>query len=139
MEDIGVQTDLIQLLSINKNRSNPQMNRDRNFYNRQAFLTAGRKFKMIDDYSVPVLVPYNDEAKEIITQLRSDIWNGEMVKILRKAQKYTVGLFEQAIKKLNDEHALEMLSCGAYVLDERFYDCDLGVTLDGKPMDLLMF
>ena len=127
------------MLSINKDRSDPQLNRDRNFYTGQAFLTAGKKFKVIDDCSVSVIVPYDEDAKEMITRLRSDIWSGEMVRILRKTQKYTVGLFEQAVKKLNEEHALEMLSCGVYVLDERFYDCDSGVTLDGKPMDLLMF
>ena len=139
VEDMGVQTDLIRLLSINKDRSDPQLNRDRNFYTGQAFLTAGKKFKVIDDCSVSVIVPYDEDAKEMITRLRSDIWSGEIVKILRKTQKYTVELFEQAVRKLNEEHALEMLSCGVYVLDERFYDCDSGVTLDGKPMDLLMF
>ena len=139
VEDIGVQTDLINLLSVNKYRCSPDMKRSRNFYTGQAFRTAGEKFHVIDDSSVSVIVPYNEEAKELISCLRSDIRSDELVKILRKAQKYTVGLYEHAEKKLKEEQVLEMLSCGVYVLEERYYDCDLGVVLDGKPMDLLMF
>ena len=80
-----------------------------------------------------------EEAKKIISSLRSELRCDELVKVLRKAQKYTVGLFEQTEKKLKDAHALELLSCGVYVLEERFYDHDSGILLEGKPMDLLMF
>lgn len=138
VEDMGVQTDLVNLLSVNKYRRSPEMRRNGNFYTGQAFQTAGEKFRVIDDNSVSVIVPYNEEAKEIISSLRSDIRSDELVKILRKAQKYTVGLCELTEKKLRDKQALEILSCGVYVLEERYYDHDLGIMLDGKPMDLLM-
>lgn len=139
VEDMGVQTDLLDLLSVNKNRYSPTMKRKRNFYTGQAFHTAGEQFQVIEDNSLSVMVPCDDKAKEIISRLCSDIPSNELVKTLRQAQKYTVGLYEQAEKKLKQERALEMLSCGVYVLDDRYYDNDLGVVLDGKPMDLLMF
>ena len=139
VEDMGVQTDLIDLLSMNRYRRSLKMDRNGGFYTGQAFQTAGEKFHVINDKSVSVIVPYNEEAKEIISSLRSELSGDELVKTLRKAQKYTVGLYEQAEKKLMEEHALEMLACGVHVLEERYYDRDSGILLEGKPMDLLMF
>lgn len=139
VEDIGIRTDLFDLLSINKNRCSPKMKQNSMFYTRQAFQTAGKKFHVIDDSSVSVIIPYNDEAKEIITCLRSDICSDEFIKILRKAQKYTVGLYAQTERILKDKHALDLLPCGVYVLEEEYYDCDFGIQMEGKPMDLLMF
>ena len=139
VEDMGIQTDLIQLLSVNGSRCGTETKRRRNFYAGQAFKTAGEKFRVIDDVSVSAIVPYDEEAKKIISSLRSELRCDELVKVLRKAQKYTVGLFEQTEKKLKDAQALELLSCGVYVLEERFYDHDSGILLEDKPMDLLMF
>ena len=139
VEDMGLRTDLLDLLSIDENRCPEGRKYNGNFYTRQAFQTAGKIFHVIDDCSMPVIVPYNDEAKEIITCLRSDSYNDELVKVLRKAQKYTVGLYEQTERKLREKCALELLSCGVCVLDERYYDSDYGIQLDGKPMNLLMF
>lgn len=139
IEDMGVQTDILNLLSIDSCRSSPGSANLPSYYARQAFKTAGKKFHVIDDDSISVIVPYDESAKEIISYLHSDIRCDEMVKILRKAQKYTVGIFEQTEKKLNDEHALELLQSGVYVLDERYYDQQLGIVLEGKKMDLLMF
>ncbi|MCI5648980.1 MAG: CRISPR-associated helicase Cas3' [Fusicatenibacter sp.] len=136
-EDIGIQTDLVHLLSIDQHRRGS--GREISYYTGQAFKTAGRKFHVIDDASASVLVPYNEEAESIISRLRSNIRDDEIVKIHRKAQKYVVGIFETTEKKLIEEHALELLPCGIYVLDERYYDRDSGILLEGKPMDLLMF
>ena len=103
------------------------------------FQTAGKIFNVIDDNSISVLVPYNDEAKEIIACLQSGTHIDELIKTLRKAQKYTVGLYEQTERKLKDKYALDLLPCDVDVLDERYYDSDYGIQLDGKPMDLLVF
>lgn len=138
-EDMGVQTDLLNLLSINKQRCAVGTKHNGNFYARQAFQTAGKIFHVIDDNSISVLVPYNDEAKEIIACLQSGTHIDELIKTLRKAQKYTVGLYEQTERKLKDKYALDLLPCDVYVLDERYYDSDYGIQLDGKPMDLLVF
>lgn len=139
VEDMGVLTDLVDLLSLDKHRHSPKTEHGGKFYTGQAFKTAGQKFRVIDDVSVSVVVPYNEEAKTLIQQLRSGIKHYEVVQVLRKTQKYTVGIFEYMEKKLEERNALELLDCGVYVLDERFYDEELGVVLDGKPMDLLMY
>ena len=139
VEDIGIQTDLVELLSTDKYRGSLEMNQNRKFYTGQAFQTAGKKFHVIDDTSVSIIVPYNEEAKEIISDLRSDIQTDKLLKVLRKAQKYTIGIYEPIEKKLKEEHALEMLPCGVLALEERFYDNEAGIMLDSQPMDLLIF
>ena len=139
IEDIGIQTDLLELLSVNSKRGSLEMNRNRKFYTGQAFRTAGEKFHMIDDCSMAVAVPYNEEARKMISDLRSNIRIDEQMKIMRKMQKYMVGIYENTEKKLKNERALERLGCSIYVLDERYYDMEAGIVTEGKPMDFLMF
>ena len=139
VEDIGIQTDLLELLSVNRQRSSPEINRNKRFYTGQAFRSAGEKFRVIDDCSISVVVPYNEEAVRMIADLRSDIRLDEQTKVLRKIQKYTVGIYEHTERKLKEKRALDMLNCGVYVLDERYYDDEAGILIEGKPMDLLMF
>ena len=61
----------------------------------QAFLTAGEAFEVIsNDYKVSVVVPYNDEERELLDKLSQDYLEiEEQRKILRKLQRYTVGNF----------------------------------------------
>lgn len=133
VEDIGVQTDLVKLLSLNEHR-----NPGKESYRVQAFKTAGKLFQVIDEPVISVVVPYNEEAKDLIAQLRTEISDYEIMRILRKAQKYAVGLYEQTKKKLQAENALELLSCGVWVLEEGYYDQELGIVLKKRPMDLLI-
>lgn len=134
VEDIGLKTDLVNLLSLNQYR-NPK----KKSFRIQAFKTAGELFQMIDTPAVSVVVPYNAEAKDLITRLRSGVNDYEMIEILRKTQKYAVGLYDQIKRKLQEENALELLTCGVWVLEEGYYDQESGIVRKGKPMDLLMF
>ena len=63
----------------------------------QAFLTAGQAFEVIsNDYKVSVVVPYNDEARELLDKLSQDYLEiEEQKKILKKLQRYTVGISEK--------------------------------------------
>lgn len=139
VEDVEVKTDLLELLSLNAGRYSSGSKNDKKFYNKQAFKTAGKLFKVIEDYTLPVIVPYNDLAKEVVTCLRSNqysyLWNQK----LREAQKYVVGINQWTEKRLQKEGAIELLQSGVYVLDERYYDCDCGVQIEGKSMELLMY
>lgn len=137
ISDLEVETSLIDLLSVNKNRW--LMKNDNFSICAQAFKTAGKKFCMIEDNTTTVLVPYNREAREIISTLYSGPEDYEIMKLLRRAQKYTVGLYERTATMLREENALEVLPCGAVVLREEYYDGQLGVILQGKDMELLIF
>lgn len=133
VEDIGVNTDLVNLLSLNEYR-----NCGKQSYRVQAFKTAGELFKMIDVPTTSVIVPYNEEAKDLTARLRSETSNYEIIKILRQAQKYAVGLSEKMKKKLEEEKALELFPCGVWVLEEGYYDQNAGIMLKESPMDLLI-
>ena len=137
VNDDGVRSDLIDLLSLNKNRW--LMKNNGYSIRAQAFKTAGEKFRLIDECTVSVIVPYNEDAKEIISRLRSGRQGDELTAFLRKAQKYTVGLYDNIVRKLKTEGALDKLDCDVYCLDDRYYDMRSGVILEGKPMDLLLY
>lgn len=127
VEDVGIKTDLVNLLSLNKCR-----NRGKNSCRVQAFKTAGELFKMIDESTISVIVPYNEEAKNLIIQLRLETSNYEIIKILRRAQKYTVSLSERMKKELEGKKALELLLCGVWILQEGYYDRNVGICWKGR-------
>lgn len=135
--DLDVETSLVDLLSVNRNRW--LMKNDDFSICAQAFKTAGKEFSMIDDNTTAVLVPYNAEAEEMISMLYSESDDYKIMKILRRSQKYIVGLYKQAVSALIEENALDYLSCGIILLKKEYYDERLGVVLKGKSMDLLMF
>ena len=61
----------------------------------QAFLTAGQAFEVIsNDYKVSVVVPYNDEARELLDKLSQDYLEiEEQKKILKKIAEIYGGDF----------------------------------------------
>lgn len=138
-KDMEVQTDLLDLLSLNENRCSAWMKDPLCFYNRQAFKTAGKLFQVIDDNTMSVIVPYDEEAKKVIECLRSvescDEWKNK----LREAQKYTVGISQKLERILRHAQAIELLPSGVYALDESYYDSECGVLEEGKGMELLMY
>ncbi len=105
------------------------------------FRTVAENFKIIDDNSFPVIVPYK-RGQEIINEIES------MVKpefyLLRKAQRYSVNLYEAQLQKLIKAGAIKQrYNQFFYInsLDEKniFYDENYGLVLDGlyKEADLI--
>ncbi|MCW7754653.1 CRISPR-associated helicase Cas3' [Desulfobotulus sp. H1] len=96
---------------------------------RQSFATAAKAFKPIDAPTHGIIVPYNEEAKIIIGELYAAFHPKTQKGILRKAQKYTVNIFPYMVKKLENEKAIHPIpELGIYVLDERFYSPDYGLS-----------
>ncbi|MBP1549778.1 MAG: CRISPR-associated helicase/endonuclease Cas3, partial [Oscillospiraceae bacterium] len=104
----------------------------------QAFKTAGKLFNVIDSNTTDVIVPYNEEASEIISKLNSDITPNEAIAILRKAQKYIVGLYSSTSKKLADCNGMYALKCGAMALNKEYYNVEYGLDIDGGTMETLI-
>lgn len=88
---------------------------------------------------VGIIVPYNDEASDIILRLNSDTDMNEFSNLVRKAQKYTVNVYDNMIKRLSEAGALLKLRSGALALNDGFYDEEVGITLEGTPPDALIF
>ena len=127
--DGAEKTDLLDLLSVNAARNNPNTTR----YTGQAFETAGRIFEVIDNDTRAVIVPYNDEAREIISRLNGDISPQECIKIQRRAQQFAVGVYPNELRELSDSGAVYQLNSGALALTDGYYDDLLGMVSTGTP------
>lgn len=136
-EDISVKTDLVDMLSVSTVRCAQKVERRAGIY--QCPKTAGEIFKVIDNNTRSVIVPYNDEAKELIVQLTSEIPQHLITDVLRKAQKYTVELYAPDEMKLNDEGALYSTAYGLSVLSAEHYSSEYGVTLENGIKEVLIF
>lgn len=128
---------LLELLSLNEGRWNVRRKSCRELS--QAFKTAGRLFEVIDSNTEDIIVPYHKEAKDIIVKLNGAIVPEESVKLMRKAQKYTVSIYAGAKRKLYDTGAIHTNSNGVTVLDERFYSGEIGVTTEGAEREVMIY
>lgn len=103
----------------------------------QAFATAGELFHAIEEDTRAVLVPFGEGAALIERLRNAGSSASERVKDLRLAQQYSVNVFSETLQRLERERALEALSGSVLALDKRYYDDQIGVTTQGKPMDYL--
>lgn len=94
----------------------------------QSFETANRQFRVIEDGTVGILVPYGD-GKRIIEELGAlnfDI--GGAKRLLREAQRFTVNVFENKLRELFSKKCIHRLEkAGVIALKEGFYDPRTGV------------
>lgn len=94
---------------------------------RQSFATAGKAFCAIDQNTISVIVPYQ-EGKQIIAALGGEQKSlGETKKLLRKAQEYSVNLYENGLRRLGNA-VRPLKEAGAFALAEGYYSECFGVT-----------
>lgn len=101
----------------------------------QSFMTAAKQFRAIDAPLHSVIVPFNEEAKSIITQLcdldkRFDAANYRS--LLKAAQKYSVNIFPNVWQKLIDQQAVYPIAQdeAVFYLGEEFYSQDFGLSIE---------
>ncbi|MGC9422458.1 CRISPR-associated helicase/endonuclease Cas3, partial [Vibrio sp.] len=121
---------ILNLLSSNQRNINKTP-----FALRQSFMTAAKQFKAIDAPVHSVIVPFNEEAQSIITQLcaldkRFDAasYRG----LLKAAQKYSVNIFPNVWQKLTDQQAVYPIAQdeAVFYLREEFYSQNFGLSLE---------
>ena len=86
---------------------------------------------MIENATRAVIVPYNDEAREIISALNGDISPAECVELQRRAQQYTVGVYPDEFKEMEDSGAIYQTKSEAFALMNGYYDQSLGMVSNG--------
>lgn len=98
---------------------------------KQPFKTVARKFKVFDNETVDVIVPYNNGI-DIIQRLRNledykeEIW--ELKEIIREAKPYTINVYNHQIKKLSEYGWLEEFFDGKiFALNEEMYSEKYGL------------
>jgi CRISPR-associated endonuclease/helicase Cas3 len=94
------------------------------------FASVAKEFKLIDDWQVPVLIPFDDKARELINQLRNPAIPLHR-NLLRALQRYIVQI---SPKLLNENiRSFEVLRDGdfhALISTELNYSNHFGITFD---------
>lgn len=127
---INQDQSLLNLLSSNQRNINKTT-----FTLKQSFMTAAKQFKAIDAPVHSVIVPFNEDAQSIITQLcaldkRFDAQSYR--RLLKAAQKYSVNIFPNVWQKLTDQHAVYPIAEdeAVFYLSEEFYSQEFGLSLE---------
>lgn len=76
----------------------------KNSYN---FSTAAKEFKLIEENTISILVPREEEAKQILSEIRC---KGYTKSLMRKAGQYCVNVYEKNFKMLYDAGMLRAIS-----------------------------
>jgi CRISPR-associated endonuclease/helicase Cas3 len=92
------------------------------------FETAARLFQIIEDATETVIIPYNEEAKKLIEELKFTQYPSS---ILRKLQPYTVSIYESEFDKLSTKGVILTIDDKYAVLNPEYfkgyYDPDRGL------------
>lgn len=133
--DVGRGDNLLELLSTNNISVGEYCrvkNKQPDIYFRQSFKTAADAFRAIDALTQGIVVPYSDEGKKIVADLFSQFAVEQQFELLKRAQRYTVNVFPNVIKKLLDARAIrEVPEIGVLVLgDSRYYHKDFGLSTE---------
>ncbi|AEG94582.1 CRISPR-associated helicase/endonuclease Cas3 [Ramlibacter tataouinensis] len=95
--------------------------------------TLATKFQMIDNVQMPVIVPYNDEAREALAALRFAEPKGGIGGLARKLQPYLVQLPRQGFHALRDAGAVQPVAAQKWgeqfmeLVHEDLYDLRFGL------------
>lgn len=121
------------LLSDNASLADPAICPEaQNYFMRQAFKLAGDSFRVYENETIDVLVPYGD-GKQLICDLNSERakWDIDYAKqLLSKAKEYSISLYEYQRKQLEQMNGMGQLLDGAVLsLGEGYYDDMTGFTL----------
>ena len=91
------------------------------------FKTAAEKFKLIDNNTVAVVIPYDEEARKILGQAR---YHPYPFKFARQLQMYTVNIYEHEFEALQSKGAIETCNDTYEVLNNLdYYDRNTGLNL----------
>jgi len=94
------------------------------------FKTIAEKFRFIKDDTKPVIIPFDDTARSLISDL--DYCKYPMA-LSRKLQKYTVSVYPHEYNRLLSSGSIE-LKAGLFPVlkDVLLYDKDLGLCVDDR-------
>ncbi|WP_433945552.1 CRISPR-associated helicase Cas3' [Paenibacillus sp. SN-8-1] len=111
----------------NKHRANPEI------LSRPSFASAEQYFEVISSAAASVVVPYNEEAENLILALNGDLDIRELGKIIRKLQQYVVNIYDHELRKLEKNGDVYALLHGQVLaLREVAYSAKFGVETDGE-------
>jgi CRISPR-associated endonuclease/helicase Cas3 len=94
------------------------------------FKTAAENFRMIDNNTVAVVIPYNDKARSLLERAKHHPYPYTFA---RQLQMFTVNIYENEFRRLQSKGVIETYNETYEVLNNRdFYDKQTGLVL---PVD----
>ena len=143
LQDYPVKSPLLTLfdiLSINQKYADDSCTGVENYALHQAFKTAGRLFKVFEEQTTDILVPY-EKGAELITALQnadSLYTDSRMAFLLKQAAGYTVSVYDTELRNLLQMGAVEPICDGAvYALRKEYYDDAFGLTGQAGSLDFM--
>ena len=132
----------IELMSTNKNAAAEYRRANGAAYDgllRQSFSDASKKFHVVEEQTVGIIVPYRDSA-HLIESLLDATDPLEFKQILRRIQPFTVNLHERQFDELRRAGALTEIIAESeiYLLNSAFYDETFGLNMSGEPDTLMI-
>lgn len=131
------ETSMNDLLTDNKKF---KRGRESGYILEQAFKTAGEEFKVFDENTTDVLVPYGEGERLIADLISAETQYdfGYKKKLLDKAKKYTVSLYDYELQALAESGGVyKIMDDSAMVLQPAFYSKETGFTKDGGMNEFL--
>lgn len=106
---------------------------------KQAFMTAAKSFQAIESITRGIVVPYGEEGKDLISRLCSVKELKKQYKLIRRAQRYSVNVFPDVLKRLQEQGAVKEAQNGSGILylDKQYYSDKFG--LSEKPVNDMGF
>lgn len=97
---------------------------------RQSFMSAAKTFHAIDSPAQGVIVPYGDEGKNVINELCAAFDPTKAFEVLRRAQQYSVNVFPNVLRRLQDAKAVTEVQEGTGILHlhQQYYDSNTGLS-----------
>jgi CRISPR-associated endonuclease/helicase Cas3 len=100
----------------------------------QSFASAAQAFRAIDSQTLGVVVPYRKGGIDLIADLSAAHDLASEFRLLRRAQLYSVNVFQREIECLKRNDALyeAQADTSVFCLREQFYSNEFGLSLEGN-------
>lgn len=111
-----------------------------------AFKTVGDQFKVIDQQTTDILVPFG-KGQDLIADLTSNNYIDDLTKFLKDTQQYTISVYTHTLKQLEKEQLILPVQFGKqnsiklYILKDIAYNNTFGLDLAAESVsyDNFMF
>ncbi len=137
-------TNLCDMLAKNGKCANEAKSRKNGVLNRLAiahsFRTAGEVFNVINQNTRALLVPYGEEGEKLIADILGDHDMKEEIRLIRRAQFFSVNVYEHSFRALDERGALYPLGdTGIVALRGEFYGAESGLQVEPGEMELMAY
>jgi CRISPR-associated endonuclease/helicase Cas3 len=97
---------------------------------KQSFHSAAKAFRAIDSPGRGIVVPYDKAGKEIIVELCAAYEVEKQYKLIKKAQRYSVNVYENVFNDLVKRRIIHEAQegTGIFYLDDQYYSNEFGLS-----------